>query len=216
MIPFRELKMTDDEDDILDDEIQPDEDDDLDAEHPEPAEGAKSESHLEETIDEDNDFARTIESLFESDSAAAKRLARRIDISGYEDAFYADEHGTLIPKFEVGDRIIIERNYSARAGYDWYITAAFTVKKLNYVTGDLTLWNDERGQWDLSNWISGIHQHGVVYKLPASYGNPFRKRGRGRPPSNKPKPPVETGTNPEVKRKRGRPPGSKNRASEKS
>jgi hypothetical protein len=216
MIPFRELKMTDDEDDILDDEIQPDEDDDSDAEHIEPVEGVKSESSLEETVEEDNDFARAIESFFDPDSAAARRLARRIDISGYDDAFYEDEHGTLIPKFEEGDRIIIERNLSSRMGGDWYITSAFTVKKLNYVTGDLTLWNDERGQWDLSNWITGTRLHGVVYKLPASYGNPFKKRGRGRPPSNKPKPPVESGSNPEVKRKRGRPPGSKNRASEKS
>jgi hypothetical protein len=146
----------------------------------------------------------------------AKRLARRIDISGYEDAFYEDAHGSLVPKFEVGDRILLERNYSSRTGGGWYVTAAIIVKKLDYITGDLTLWNDERGQWDLSNWITGTRLHGVVYKLPASYGNPFKKRARGRPSKVRTESevtvtPVSSPVPEDGKPRRGRPKGSKNR-----
>jgi hypothetical protein len=202
-VPLWEVQMIDDEEDTLDDTIHPDED-------------VEDDPSPEEEVEEDSDFARAIESFFDPDSVEAKRLARRIDISGYEDAFYEDDRGSLVPKFEVGDRILVERKYSSRTGGEWYTTNAYTVKKLDYNTGDLSLWNNERGQWDLSNWITGTRLHGVVYKLPASYGNPFKKRARGRPPKVRTEPevaaPPTTSSVPEDgKPRRGRPKGSKNR-----
>lgn len=125
---------------------------------------------------------------YEEDRAPRERQ----DISGYEDAFSEGEGGTLIPRFGVGDRIILERRHTLNPEFVWYVTNTYTVKALDPETGDLRLWNDERGQWDLSNWVSGF-QRGNVYKLtkkkrakvlPSTSGGastPGEKRKPGRP-----------------------------------
>jgi hypothetical protein len=140
----------------------------------------------------------------------------RQDISGYEDAFGEGEGGTLIPRFGVGDRIILERRCSLIPGSVWYSTNTYTVKSLDTESGDLRLWNDERGQWDLSNWVSGF-ERGNVYKLTkkkrvkvhlapsVDTSTPGEKRKPGRPK----KPEGEAKAPPLVpvgeKRGRGRP-----------
>jgi hypothetical protein len=140
----------------------------------------------------------------------------RQDISGYEDAFSEGDGGTFIPRFGIGDRIIMERRYAINPGSVWYVTNTYTVKALDPETGDLRLWNDERGQWDLSNWVSGF-QRGNVYKLTkkkrakagliplSNPSTPGEKRKPGRPkkPEGEAKavPPTPVGE----KRGRGRP-----------
>lgn len=196
--------MIDEEEDILDDTIHPDEDVEDD---PSPEE----EMEDEESEDLDDD----LESIFDPDGAEAKRLSRRPDISALEDAFEPGVDGTPIPKFKVGGRIIMERFSIFLPQRQWLNTNTYFVESIDYETGTIRLWNPELAQYELTNWRTALAKHGFVYKLPPPYGSAFKKRGRGRAPKVRPTPEVTvvttTPTPEDGKPRRGRPKGSKNR-----
>jgi len=138
----------------------------------------------------------------------------RPDISRLPNAFELDIEGRPQPLFRVGDDIIIERHSITLASRPWLSTDTFMVQDINHETGHIRLWHRGLQQYDMTNYVTGILKHGIVYKLAC--GNESVKRKRGRPRKIQtdamvtPEKPVLDAT----KRSRGRPKGSKNRSKE--
>jgi hypothetical protein len=126
-------------------------------------------------------------------------------IHDYEDAFIRED-GVWVPQFDLGDRIMLQRRayMSPTGGYSPH--RVFVVKKIDPDLCRLSLWDESLHQWDLSDWVTGIAEHGILYKLPRKKkGVPRAVKAPGSTAS-----PLPEG----VKRGRGRPPGSKNRTPE--
>lgn len=155
----------------------------------------------------------TIESMLEEPTQAMqKRLAMKPNIDYLEEAItIAEVDGVemLVPLFNVGDRIIIERYASTLPGNPWLDTQTYRVEAIDDETGNLKLWNVEVSQWAFGNFITGP-ANGDVYKLPEDCIQIIGKKSRGRPTKNKKRNiQGEPG-----KKKRGRPKGSKNKPKE--
>lgn len=123
--------------------------------------------------------------------------------------------GDGMPRFSVGDRIVIERRASFLAGNPYLDTRTYRVKRIDEGTGVMSLWDESMAQWATDNFIAGPI-NGQVYKL-AGRASVSTKKKRGRPrknPIEEPKPVVMGADGKPVKKKRGRPAGSKNRPKE--
>lgn len=138
----------------------------------------------------------------------------RPDITRLPDAFELDLEGRPQPRFRAGDDIIIERHSIVLPSRPWLSTDTFMVQDIDQETGHMRLWHRGLQQYDMSNYVTGILKHGIVYKL--ARGNESVKRKRGRPRKIKVDAQVSSEKPPEdaSKRSRGRPKGSKNRPKE--
>lgn len=139
----------------------------------------------------------------------------RPDISRLPDAFELDLEGRPQPRFRAGDDIIIERHSIVLPSRPWLSTDTFMVQDIDQETGHMRLWHRGLQQYDMSNYVTGILKHGIVYKL--ARGNESVKRKRGRPRKIL----TDTQAAPEKSLQdapritgRGRPKGSKNRSKE--
>ena len=172
---------------------------------------AESIATISET-EQDTELAE-INSAVDATLAEQKRLDNKPIIDQMEDAL--DSSG--MPKFGVGDKIVIERLMSILPGNHWLDTRLCIVKSVDLITGDLNLEDPELRQYMYSNFIKGP-ERGFRFKLAPKIGNKLNARKqRGRPKSAVPKPekPVKVDANGNVvKGKRGRPKGIKNRPRE--
>lgn len=123
-----------------------------------------------------------------SETANPNRIERkRPDITSLEDATAPLEDGDVLPLFDVGDSVVIERFASFLQGTPWLDTITYIVKRIDDETGRVDLWDPEMRQWALGNFKKGTS----IWKLPSmtkkkkkflapSIDIPGRKK-RGRP-----------------------------------
>ncbi len=125
-------------------------------------------------------------------------------IHDYIDAFLPpsdiDPDGDPIPNFRIGDRILMQRPSIIFPNRGYFPHEEYIVHNIDFSICRMTLWNPNLGQFDLTDYRTGIKTHGVLYKLPIKI--------------EKPKPKVQAKAEVPVdpsKPRRGRPPGSKNK-----
>lgn len=138
------------------------------------------------------------------------RQARKPDISALEDALAFHPDGQIVPLFEPGARIVIERRSTVVAGNPWLDTQTYVVQEVEPDTGVLRLWNPHLMQLAMANFVSGSAT-GSVFKLAPVRGT-IGKKKRGRPRKNFSTPAPAPEQPAGEKRGRGRPKGSKNKA----
>lgn len=145
--------------------------------------------------------------MFEVEAVSGSYDSRKPDISHLPLAAVKDKDGTVLPLFDIGDRIVIERHAGMLTGKPWLDTQTYVVQHINDDNGDLKLWNPDLLQFALGNFIKGPAR-GDDYRLAVEGTPTVGKRKRGRPRKNPVQPVAQVG---EKKRGRGRPAGSKNR-----
>lgn len=144
-------------------------------------------------------------------AAQLARAARRPDISWLENAVVTVD-GAVVPLFNVGDRIVIERYCHSLSGSPWLDTQTYVVVSIDDDSGDVRLWNPDLKQHAASNFMTAIAR-GDVMKLAPTKGN-IGKKKRGRPRKHPLGSPAAAQPPAGEKRGRGRPKGSKNRPKE--
>lgn len=97
------------------------------------------------------------------------------DISLLDDAVITDENGRLRFVVEPGNKVIIERYATLLSTKPWLDTQAYTVIRVDQVTGNLELHNDEFQQYAVSNFIDGV-KHGFKFKIPTKSGRVPKRR----------------------------------------
>lgn len=148
-----------------------------------------------------------VNTMLEVEAVSGSYDSRKPDISHLPAAAVRAEDGTVLPLFDVGDKIVIERHAGMLTGRPWLDTQTYVVQHINDDTGDLKLWNPDLLQFALGNFIKGPAR-GDDYRLAVEGTPSVGKRKRGRPRKNPVQPVAQPG---EKKRGRGRPAGSKNR-----
>jgi hypothetical protein len=108
-----------------------------------------------------------------------------------------------------GDKIVMEVNTT---GGKWLHTREYFIRVLNTETGNMTLWNEELGQYAGGNFKT-VTEAGPVFKMAPGRGRAIGAKRRGRPPKDptavkEAKPLVFDSQGNVVKPKRGRPKGS--------
>lgn len=112
------------------------------------------------------------------------------------------DNGAVIPLFDVGDRIVVDRRTTLLRGLPWLETIVGKVRTIDDDSGLVTIWDEDGDARNppcrYTNFRDALH----IFKLAPAKGNPFEP-----PPPPKPekllRAPGEKG--------RGRPKGSKNR-----
>lgn len=143
---------------------------------------------------------------------APARAAQKPNIDYLEDAVVeTDEHGVVFLP-QVNDGLVIQYPQN------WRDTTYYVIRKIDYETGSVSLWNPKMGQWGLTNFINA-KKHGLILKMPPEGASGLRmalalgQRKRGRPRKN----PLQQALAQPVEksgRGRGRPKGTKNRPKE--
>lgn len=131
-----------------------------------------------------------------------KRLARKPNIDHLPDGTVLMDNGEILPLFDVGDRIIVERLASCLFGLPWLDTRVYQVTKINDETGQVDCIDPEFHHYACVGFKSP-HQR---FKLCPQKGNPFAAPKKVQPPKQE--------LAPGEKKRRGRPKGSKNRPKE--
>ena len=107
-----------------------------------------------------NEFGAPLEPVEDVDPrvAATLRESRRPDISVYEPGTIRGPGGEILPLFEVGSSVLIERRSSLLPGHPWVDTAVYRVLGIDDDGGVIRVWNPELGQharFDFrSPWVS--------------------------------------------------------------
>jgi hypothetical protein len=165
---------------------------------------------MKATLDSNKEELNGVDNIDELEDytiAEAKRLANRPVIDHFENAL----NELNVPKFKVGDRIIVEM---VMKNDRWLETRTGSVKAINLETGDVSLHDEDIRQGFYTNFKTGVTR-GYRFKLvPTGKLNVslVKRRGRPRKGPEKPVKPVELDANGKpIKRKRGRPKGIKNR-----
>jgi len=99
------------------------------------------------------------------DNELESRDARRPNIDHLADAFEINLEGRPMPRFQVGEKIVLERRMTLLPGRPWLSTNTYVVEHIDQETGFMRLWSEEGQQFDLTNYITGIKKHGFCYKL---------------------------------------------------
>jgi len=132
---------------------------------------------------------------------AARREAKRPNINHLTDAVAELPNGDRVALFDVGDRIIVQRNLTWALD-QWLDTRVYVVKSINDDTGAVHCQDDEMGHYA----CVGFKTPGQLFKFAPKKGNPFK--------APKVEKPVQPDLPPGEKKRRGRPKGSKNRSKE--
>lgn len=144
-------------------EVIIDEDDEVELEKIQPS--FVTEVKFERTEEDDiNDLLNLEES---ERNLKAPEIDHLIDAITYLEG---DPNPLFLP--EVGDYVIIERYTNIGNTRYWLDTTTFKVIDVNEVTGNLKLWDDNKKQQAMSNYITGPTK-GLRFKLPP--GNSGRK-----------------------------------------
>ena len=143
--------------------------------------------------------------------AEAKRLARKPAVDHLELGTAPVEGLGLIPLFNVGDRIVVERHTTHLRGTPWLDTRILTVLSIDDVTGHVRCNDPEAQQVCLVSFMSSTTR---IFLCPRA-GNPF-KPGKHHVPTARVAQENASGplTGDNAPKKRGRPKGSKNRSRE--
>lgn len=129
-----------------------------------------------------------------------RRLQKKPPIDHLKDGTATLDDGSILPLFDVGDRIVAERHISFLAGAPWLDTRVYVVREINDETGEVHCTDEEMRHYA----CVGFKHPFTRIKLAPKKGNPFlvpkvKKEQPVRAPGDK---------------KRGRPKGSKNRPKE--
>lgn len=130
-----------------------------------------------------------------------RRLSRKPRIDHLMDGTATLPDGTIIPLFDVGDRIVAERHISFLNGNPWLDTRVYVVRSIDDDTGAVHCTDEEM----LHYACVGFKTPTTRIKLAAKKGDPFKV-----PKVAKVQPELKPGE----KKRRGRPKGSKNRPKE--
>lgn len=158
---------------------------------------------------------RSISDVMSNAAKEAARTANRPNIDSLPDAVVRDEDGKLVFLARPGEKVVIERFASVLPGRPWLDTKIYVVDRIDEVTGDVGLWDQELHRAAGTNYVKGLDA-GYRFKL-ATKSTRIEGRKRGRPRKDKgveaaPPPPVLDANGQPVKKKRGRPAGVKNRS----
>lgn len=148
--------------------------------------------------DEDKEYA---DGTLTPEQREQRRLSKKPKIDHLPDGVANLDDGTIVPLFDVGDKIIAERHISFLQGHPWLDTRSYTVRSIDDDKGIVHCSDDEL----LHYAAIGFKHPFTRIKLAPKKGNPFKA-----PKPEKPKQELAPG---QVKR-RGRPKGSKNRPKE--
>lgn len=130
-----------------------------------------------------------------------KRLSKRPNIDHLPNGTVVLDDGSILPLFDVGDRIIAERHISFLNGHPWLDTRVYLVKSIDDDTGAVHCFDEELHHYA----CVGFKHPFTRIKLCPKKGNPFKA-----PKVEKTKVELPPGE----KKRRGRPKGSKNRPKE--
>ena len=108
----------------------------------------------------------------------------------------------LLPAFDVGDRIVVDRRTTLLRNTPWLETIVGKVRSIDDDTGLVTVWDEDGDARNPPCRYVNFKDEYHIFKLAPAKGNPFE------PP--KPEKKVAAPKDPN-KRGRGRPKGSKNR-----
>lgn len=113
--------------------------------------------------------------------------------------------GSVLPAFDVGDRIVVDRRTTLLRGTPWLETIVGKVRSIDDESGLVTIWDEDGDARNppcrYTNFRDALHD----FRLAPAKGNPFEPP----PPPKKEKPQRQAG-----EKHRGRPKGSKNRPKE--
>jgi len=161
---------------------------------PEPEEEPTVDAEVEDEPNEDGSLT--------PEQREQKRLARKPNIDHLPDGTVMLDDGSILPLFDVGDRIVVERLASCLIGLPWLDTRVYLVQRINDDTGQVDCIDPEFHHYACVGFKSP-HQR---FKLAPKKGNPFAAPKKVQPPKQE--------LAPGEKKRRGRPKGSKNRPKE--
>lgn len=143
------------------------------------------------------------EAVLSDTARQARWQSRRPDIAHLKDGVATLDDGTVLPLFNVGDRIVADIRTNLLAGLPWLETVVGKVADIDDDTGVVVVLDEDTDQRAPSrryvSFKDGMHD----LRLAPARGNPFdAAKIKAMKPALKPG---------EVRRGRGRPPGSKNR-----
>lgn len=147
--------------------------------------------------------------LLSKEQREQRRLARRPSIDHLADAVGTLPNGDKIALFDVGDRIVVERNLLWSLN-TWLDTRVYLVREIDDETGVVKCTDEEMQH----HATVGFKHPGQLFKLCPSKGNPFTQGAvRAAQKAAKEAASATPGdpSKPEEKRRRGRPKGAKNR-----
>jgi hypothetical protein len=152
---------------------------------------------------DDADEAPSEEDLLSHEQRFQRWQSKRPPIDHLRDALHVDHQtGDIVPLFDVGDRIVVDRRTTLLKGVPWLETIVGKVRSIDDDTGLVTVYDEDSDPRNppvrYTSFKDGLH----TFKLAPERGNPFEPP----PPPKKEKPQPVPG-----KKGRGRPKGSKNR-----
>lgn len=115
--------------------------------------------------------------------------------------------GEVLPLFDVGERVVVERHSSLLPGNPWLDTQIFLVENINDDNGTVRGRHEELAR----TGFFGFKDSFTIVKLAPKKGNPFKADNIARDEKKEAK---KAALAPGEKIKRGRPKGSKNRSKE--
>lgn len=143
----------------------------------------------------------TVDGTLTPEQREQRRLSKKPKIDHLPDGVALLDDGSVLPLFDVGDRIIAERHISFLAGHPWLDTRVYKVTSIDDETGAVHCTDEELHHYA----CVGFKHPFTRIKLAPLKGNPFRA-----PKPERPKQELKPGE----QKKRGRPKGSKNRPKE--
>lgn len=161
---------------------------------PEPEEEPTVETEVEDEPIEDGSLT--------PEQREQKRLARKPNIDHLQDGTIITKDGDVVPLFDVGDRIVVERLASCLIGLPWLDTRVYLVQRINDDTGQVDCIDPEFHHYACVGFKSPYQK----FKLCPAKGNPFTVPKKITAPKQE--------LAPGEKKRRGRPKGSKNRPKE--
>lgn len=114
------------------------------------------------------------EDMLAREAREQRRVSNKPDIDHLEDA-WVREGGNVKFLLKCGDKVIIERKSVYLPNHTWLDTKMYTITEVDHETGDLKLYNDDLDQYAMSNFKTGVDQHGYKFKIPTR-GMPRRGR----------------------------------------
>lgn len=142
-----------------------------------------------------------------------KRLSNKPSIDHLPDGVAALDDGSVLPLFDVGERIVAERHTDLLGGAPWLDTRVYIVKSINDETGELLCYDEELQHFAYIGFRNPLTR----IKLAPKHGDPFKVPKQQ---EKQQEDPVAVAGEPAAspvpgdKKKKGRPKGSKNRPKE--
>lgn len=128
--------------------------------------------------------------------------AKRPVIEHLRTGVFVQADGTILPLFDVGDRIVVDRRTTLLRGIPWLETIVGKVRTIDDESGLVTVWDEDGDPRSPPTRYTNFKDPYHIFKLAPDRGNPFEP-----PPEPKPEKPQRA----PGQKGRGRPKGSKNR-----